>query len=366
MTHVYVHAFLAGNLGDDLLVRVLCKRYPHTEFVTIASSDYKQRFSDIANMTIYSPEDQQLVKQNHFFKKYFNIDDGFRKKLIKSAKATVHIGGSIFTQHFDDWSEFYFNDSQLCKLSKRLYVIGANFGPYTDDRYLQQYTELFRNYKDICFRDTYSYGLFPNMSNIHWAPDVVFNLDVPVSFKELKQVLISPISLSDRGGKYSIKQYEPSYVSFLANISTEFIKKGYDIKFVSFCKVQNDEEAISQIISKIPEELHSRIHQLNYSNNMNECLNAFAESKYIVGTRFHSIVLGWLYSKKVLPIIYNQKTTRLLEDNDQSFYFNIGELDHADPVKAVEELETKDPVEISEIRRKAAGQFQATDLVLKR
>ena len=32
MKKVFIYAYLAQNLGDDLMVRILCERYPHIKF----------------------------------------------------------------------------------------------------------------------------------------------------------------------------------------------------------------------------------------------------------------------------------------------------------------------------------------------
>ena len=50
-----------------------------------------------------------------------------------------------------DWSNFYQADSRLVRDSKKMFVIGANFGPYENPEYYQQYEQLFRQYTGIAF-----------------------------------------------------------------------------------------------------------------------------------------------------------------------------------------------------------------------
>lgn len=175
MKRVFIHAYAAGNLGDDLLVRILCERYPRTKFLIWADPSYKIRFADLKNLRVFSPNDKLVRYVNRISRKLKKCDNGMWKLLLKSSYATVHIGGSVFVQHQDDFSSAYELDRQLRRLSRRLFVVGANFGPYTDEIYYYKYKELFQSYDGICFRDCYSKRLFDAFSNIRYAPDVAFN-----------------------------------------------------------------------------------------------------------------------------------------------------------------------------------------------
>ena len=63
-------------------------------------------------------------------------------------------------------------------------------------------------------------------------------------------------------------------------------------------------------------DLHN-ISNISYDGtNIDDILEEIASSEYVIGTRFHSIVLSFLLKKPILPIIYNIKTEHLLEDVD--------------------------------------------------
>ena len=46
MKKVFVYAYMAQNLGDDLMVRILCDRYPRVQFNLYADNFYKKAFKD--------------------------------------------------------------------------------------------------------------------------------------------------------------------------------------------------------------------------------------------------------------------------------------------------------------------------------
>lgn len=361
---VFLHAYMAGNLGDDLMVRILCERYPKAKFLLYADSSYKERYMDLKNVKVYSPEDKTSRAVNWLTEKIKKTNNGMWKLLIKRSKCTVHIGGSVFVQHSDDFKLAYDVDYDLRARSKKLYVVGANFGPFTHQEYYDAYKELFKKYDGICFRDKYSKSLFEEYENIKYAPDVVFNYVMPTGIESKKQVLFSAVHMEDRGGKYSISQYAEEYYSMLAKMAEYYIKHGYGVKFVSFCKLQKDEEAIEEILSRMEEQYRDSAGKLYYDKDEKPIIQAFVESEMIVGTRFHSIILGWLAGKKVLPIIYDDKIMHVLEDNGYDFYIKMNEIMDLDIDEWSEKLTKHEVFHPEKLVQKASEQFAGLDKLL--
>ena len=135
MKRVMIHAYLAGNLGDDLFVAMLCIRYPNIKFHILADESYRRKFQCLKNCRVYSESGFLAQKINKLLQKA-GISRGFWKLMVRGSKAVIHIGGSSFVQHYDDWSAFFGTDLYLAEKSKGLYLIGSNFGPFTDPNYL--------------------------------------------------------------------------------------------------------------------------------------------------------------------------------------------------------------------------------------
>lgn len=376
MKRVFIHAYAAGNLGDDLMIRILCTRYPNVRFYLYADAVYKSRFKDIKNLKVYAPSDSYVVYMDRFLNKIKHTEMGLWKFLIRRSNATVHIGGSVFTQHEDNYAAALHLDFELCRLSHLLYVVGANFGPFTDDNYYKDYQKLFAGYKDICFRDRYSYELHKNLPNVRYAPDVVFNYKTGHTCRPKKQVLISPIYMENRGGKYSICQYTESYMDFLVHISLEFLNLEYDVKFISFCAFQQDDQAIALLLERLKKEaaensrpnIMEHVSACYYDQNMTECLQAFEESELVIGTRFHSVILGWLYGKRTLPVVYDNKTVQVLKDNHVNDYITLEETKHftaADIGQITRQLIDSTPADISDVVKASAAQFAGLDKLLR-
>lgn len=366
MKRIFIYAYLVGNLGDDLMVRILCKRYQDIQFGIYAEKNYRKRFQDVPNLKVYSWEDKRASFWNKFWKKIKGTDNGYWKMLLKFSDAVIHIGGSSFVQHYDEFMPLYDSDREIRRLSRKLFVIGVNFGPYTDDNYYRKYYELFEKYDGVTFRDHVSYELFKKLPNVRYAPDVVFNYDAEATenIRTKKQVLFSIIELENRGGKFPISQYKDGYESFILRMAEEAAERGYDIKFLSFCEAQGDVRAVQKIIERIPEQYRSRISSATYSGDVKTCIHLIRESEIIIGTRFHSIILGWLLRKKVLPVIYDDKTRHVLQDVDYRPGLELEELEGINACELFERLETMEVIperKIKSLVKEAERQFWATD-----
>lgn len=91
-----------------------------------------------------------------------------------------------------------------------------------------------------------------------------------------------------------------------------FLEKDITVTLVSFCKREGDEDAIKKLYELVPN--NSKIESFYYNGNYEGIIHLFAEATYIIGSRFHSIILGIAFQKPVFPIAYNSKTTHYLAD----------------------------------------------------
>lgn len=365
MKKVFIYAYLAQNLGDDLMVRILCERYPHIKFKIYATKEYRKIFRDIPNLKICSWEDRKAKIGDSFWKRVRNTENGYWKMLIKLSDGVVHVGGSSFTQHYDNFEELVQADEKLRNLSKKLYVLGVNFGPYSDENYYERYSRLFAKYDGVTFRDQFSYNLFSCLKNVRWAPDIVFNYPVKRGkYKEKKQILFSVIELERRNGKYALNQWCEAYERFIAKMAEVAMEQGYQVMFVGFCEMQGDMDAIENIKGRICEKKRKDIQVYCYTGDLEACMRLFEESEKIVGTRFHSIILGWLFQKKVLPIVYDDKTRNLLEDNKYRTFLEFENLALADPREMFNKMESLPQTELQILVQEAERQFWAVDKFL--
>jgi len=306
--NVLVSAYFAKNVGDDLFLKVLFDRYQDVNWYLLTGHRYyKDVFENYQHVNII-PYYREIGNLNLFLS--WCLLTGH----IKKYDAFVMIGGSIFMQH-KQWEKVFLTRTRIINLFNKnnlpTYIIGANFGPYQDKRFLKKYEHHFSKYTGICFRDMYSYNLFKQLPDVRMAPDAVFTLNVNKRVKpRTKSLGISPILLRNRD---DLKLYENQYHLKLKEIIEHYLHKEYDIKLFSFCEYEGDLESVEQILKLLPEEYHKQISVINYTGNLESFIRAFQTCSIVIGTRFHSLILAMKFNQKFFPIIYSDKTIHSLK-----------------------------------------------------
>ncbi|MCL6572226.1 MAG: polysaccharide pyruvyl transferase family protein [Bacillus sp. (in: Bacteria)] len=360
---ILVCAYFARNIGDDLFLKILFDRYSNIQWdLLTANRNYKKIFSDYENVNIvYTYRSINLGK--HSFNLFFKLNDFLLH--YRKYDAMVNIGGSIFMQG-SAWkmklNEREYLVNQFKKMNKKAFIIGANFGPYKDNEFLNENKELFTKYDDICFRESFSYNIFKDFNNVRLAPDVVFNLAIKKHENREKSVGFSIIDLEKRDG---LKEFYHKYNDKMIQLVKEYIDLGYKTKLFSFCDNEGDLNVISQIVSQLNDNYKSRIDVINYEGNINRFLNEFNSCELIVGTRFHSIILALISKQNVFPIIYSDKTYNVLKDlrlEENSCYIKDIQNLNAENVLAVA---SNNRIEGKKVFYEAKNQFEKLDLFIR-
>lgn len=329
MKKIIVHAYTQFNLGDDLFIKVLCDRYPKTIFVLFAPKQYKYRFQRISNLRI-SPNDSLFIRGLNYICRKLKIHHLMMRFLARSYDATVLIGGSLFIQD-DHWQKNLEYKKSLAIKGKPFFLLGTNFGPFHDHSFYCEHKKLFKSSTDICFRDQYSYDLFHDLPHVRVASDVVFQLPKQKMRYFEKLIVISVIKPSIR--KHLTNQ-DAIYYQKIKEIVCYFIESGYTVNLMSFCEFERDHDAIEIIEELVPTDYLHKLTKHSYQGNIEEALDIIANSCFVVATRFHAMILGWLYGKPVFPIVYSEKMKHVMNDIDFSgSYTDFDQLSKLDPAQ---------------------------------
>ena len=360
MKKVIIYAYTKFNLGDDLFIKVLCERYPKTKFIIYAPKNYKKCFKNIKNIKCYSSEFILNRGINYLFRK-IDQNNFIENYLARKCDAGVHIGGSLFMQS-DSWKHYFeVHIKPMKKDNKPFFLLGINFGPYTDKDFYTYHKEVFREYTDICFREKYSYDMFNDLPNVRMADDIIFQYKKPDA-KEDNSVSISVIKPSYRK---HLEGYDEIYYKLIKDITIKFIKEGMKVNLISFCEYEGDVEAIEKIVDLIPHQYLNKINKHYYNLNIDETINLLAKSKFIIATRFHAMILGWVFNKPVLPIVYSSKMTNVM--NDVGFNGSYIELQNIESITAQQVIKCIEgnKIDISDQISNSYKQFEKLDKYLK-
>lgn len=359
MKKVYIYAFLQKNLGDDLFVKILCERYPNIRFYAMCDSNMMDSLKEIKNLKLI-PRIKILDKFSNLFNVTINLNNRVQKKISQSCDLIVNIGGSLFIEN-SKWEKKHSNFKYRIVKDKPVFLIGSNFGPYNNESFFYEYTKTFSQFTDVCFREELSYKLFENnLNNLRYNSDVVFSYDhtFKTSNPKEKYIVISVINLSTRK---DLMIYEDLYIKFLLECYKFFIKKGYKVYFMSFCSIEGDEIFIKKLKGKFNFEFDYYF----YDNNIEEALSFLSNSSGIIASRFHAMILGWVFSVPVIPVIYSNKSLNVI--NDVGFtgkYVDIKSLKDIDLSSVFNDFFKEKVIDLEKNKKSALNQFYKLDKFL--
>lgn len=310
--NVFLEGYWVTNLGDDLFVKIICERYPKSNFFIESEIEHKKVFKEIKNLTAYDKNYNLIYKiKQKFFHKYFKNSIFF--KYYHKIPIYVEIGGSIFMMPTNIKEKRAINKRKnVRKIASKYLIIGSNFGPFYFDEQLKEYSGFFETLDGIVFRDRYSKNLFKG-NNIQVASDVVFNLDIDkyISKNKSNNVIISIIDVFQKNRK--INKESLYYEDYLINNIVNLIEQGNQITLMSFCEKEGDVIAAKRILSKVPALYQDKVNIYNHSD-IEDSLVLLGEASKIIATRFHAMILGWLLKKPTFVISYSDKTINVIDD----------------------------------------------------
>lgn len=361
---ILILAYTNLNFGDDMFIYTLCKKFPNNKFVLYANKEYRKKFADIVNLEI---------KKKSFFNKKFNSLLNHFPTLYKynintmPYSAVVYVIGGLFDED-DLWKRQVANNGLLkmknliwqnCFDSKTpFYLLGCNLTRVLTQKYIDELAYLFKDLRDICFRDLYSYNKMSFLDNVRHAPDIVFNYDCKVTSK-LDMVVISvwgPLTRTNLFPQWKwAEKLWGYYKKFIIDITNEFGKLGKRVVFLALCENEGDLDACN-IIKK---EGNLNVDIITYQGNLDEIIKIFEDAYFVVGTRFHSIVMAINSNCAFYPIVYENKTLQLLNDIEyDSNFSHIEQPDTYDVTNVIHNYKVGNIISSESIKREALKQFQ--------
>lgn len=367
MKKIFIYAYTSLNLGDDLFIKLLCERYPKVTFYITSFKYASPGLKKIDNLKIVPKVpivDNFLIK----FKINKSINDIIQKNISSFCDGIVNIGGSIFIQQ-NNWYLKAKNFENRVVRNKPYYIIGSNFGPFTDNKFVFRYRDIFEKVEDICFRDDFSYNLFSDLPNVRWASDVVFamanqrNIETINNYDYRRKYII--LSLIDLSRRNELKKFKDSYINKIAGLANEFVKKNYDVYLMGFCEGEGDKVAINSIMDKLTPKKRMHIIPYIYSGDLYEALDLIRGSQGLLGSRFHAMILGWIYKKPVYPIIYSDKSLNVIKDiNFKGMFSRIENVEDIEIDAVVKYIMESSPIDITKQVESADLQFKMLDRFL--
>lgn len=353
MKRIAVDAYLNSNLGDDLFLTILCRRYPRLHFFV--------RSGAAALPIVQSLDNLHLLRNDGFTLSglLYRGVNFLRKRLrgtrsdwyVERCDARLLISGSCFMEQAGPemiaWHDFF--------LREHSYVMGCNFGPYHSDEYLETYRRILARPRAVCFRDRFSYALFRQLPNAACAPDIVFayprqeRTDPP----EKDYLLLCPAPLS-KDGRSDLAPWEERYLALHREVVRQTLAGGRSVVILSFCEEQ-DRPVAEAICAGLEDS--SRVRLVDYPRlSVREAAGYLAGADAVLATRYHAMILALLYERPVFALCYSDKLTHVIEDLDCGIpHCTPQQLDHLTARQVLDALSHPLPAAALETIRRAAA-----------
>ena len=340
---IKLFAYFAGNLGDDMMVRLLLERYPNITFFAptwAEESDIFRKFPNFENMEVIQ---RRYGRMNHILNILFPFHRDFYlksklKRIEKDCVCSVYIGGSVYTERTTPASE----ESKLD--GPPLFVIGANYGRKAAD-----FGDYFRRCAGVTFRDRVSYARFSDLPNVSYAPDVVLNFRGK-SGPPKGYTLINVMELHRPGLENWADRYEGKIAELCAHCERPLL--------VSFCRKEGDEDALARVAARVP-----RAATYRYRGDLEELLELFSGAETVIATRLHAMILAFCHQKPVAVFTYDEKIQNVAADMGFGCVYPISEVDNINPKELLSRCGLPENLEM--FQQKAVEHFAKLDLFLE-
>lgn len=315
--YIMLSAYLNNNLGDDLFIHILTNRYSNYKFYVC--SDHKHKALSglrLCESFWFYPLNRLHSILNRRRINCSIISKIYKKQLynlIRRSICCINIIGSGFIE-----KKGLIQDKEFDELfyTKKTYIIGCNFGPYSSESYYSRYKKLFEKVADVCFRESYSKELFAPLK-LRCESDIVFcyNLgeELPQSLSNRSYVVFSVIQLQNH---FNSDAEVRDYKEFLVDSMLYWSEQRKDIVIVAFCKSEGDLTAALEIKSIAKSRSNNIVIEIfAYPDfSYTEMMGIIKNSDLIIATRYHAMIIGFLYKKLVYPIVYSDKEVHVIHD----------------------------------------------------
>lgn len=317
----WLDAYLFRNLGDDLMVTELVTQNPETIFYCPKLHDWNNSaFRNFQNLRPITSWKQMSI-------------------CILGIDGVVILGGSMFMDRRGvPWrAHLRHRAAYLRRLAlaflmrirgRDFDIIGCNIGPIETRVGGFIFRSIFRAATFITVRDSVSATQLSNLGCKQFllAPDMVFSLvhcsssAAPSADRSL--VLgISVIALPNQ-------EHQKTYLDQIAHLVQQVLKRKpeVEVRLLGFQDTLHDDGiAIDAVMARIdPDE---RVHKVMYRGDIPNFLAMLRTCSYIVGTRFHSVILAIAIGLPCSVISYSRKTDQTLDDLGWP-----GQIHHSDPL----------------------------------
>lgn len=298
----YVEGYFVQNFGDDLFLKVLLQEAPNLSYRIEVPKSYVKFYKSSFGIEV------RPRGWSHYIKSYVThkITVPLARLMHFGSSGFILLGGSMFIERSSSRPMINLR-MFLSRMSLKKYVIGSNFGSFESHEFVNRYAQYFSDFDRVTWRDEASYSLFTNSKiKDELLPDVVLALDIDEIEKTRENYVVVNVMDLSRFDDVTVQRY----TSFIVTQIKTLRDKGHEVHIVSINREEGDETVAQELKSHFF-SMDNFVSVITYSD-INSMIEEFAHAKQILATRFHAMIMGWIFKKPTFVISYDIKTVNFI------------------------------------------------------
>lgn len=299
--NIFLEAFVDTNFGDNLFVHTVVRRYAQHTFYMLPKQGYE------ASYKILLEQESNICL----------IDTSKEPNFISKMDAMMVVGGDMI------WEGTYITWLKYIRAIKNrkgsVMFMGMSLFPYYSRKTRFFLRILFHQVDVIVVRESKSAKQIKEIApraNVLEATDMAFATDVSKYLVEKPQKGVLGISVRKKIPRDTEDMYE-QYCHCMAQTATKYLEQdaANTIRWLALSKgIYNDEAVAKDIINRCPMEYQDRMQIITFEGSVEDYIREMQKCETMLCTRFHALVFAILLKKPFVPVVYEEKTRRLLSE----------------------------------------------------
>ena len=299
--NIFLEVFVDTNFGDDLFIHTVVARYPEHTFYMLEKAGFEESY----RLLSVREQNIRLVKTDEL------------QQALRKMQGMLIVGGDML-----------FNGSVYLKLIRNIRTIkkqggfvaflGLSLFPEYCLRSRIALRWMFSKADYMVVREqstlTQIKALAPN-ANVRSAADMAFATDVSEVKKKPCEKGLLGISVRKKIQR-GCDTYE-SYCKRIAETAMVYLDKSdeHKVAFLALSRgVFDDSRVAEDIMALCPEAYRNRMNIISFEGDVDGYICQMQACEKLICTRFHALVFAILLGKPFVPVVYEEKMERLLNE----------------------------------------------------
>lgn len=298
---IYLLSFVDTNFGDNLFIHTVVSRYKEHDFYMIVNEEYRNSYELLCQYE----ENIHLISREE------------STTFLKDMDGMLVVGGDMFGN--DTYTVLRAQINTVKSGGGFVAFLGISlFDDYTFKTKLRL-REMFSKADHIVVRESKTYKQIRKLlisTPVVISTDMAFNTDITAAKAMETEGGLLGISVRKKIPRNTPDAYKV-YCRNIARMAVEYLKESESnkINFLAFSKGVYDDEVVTQdIMNLCPEEYRGRLNCTTFKGDVEKYILEIQKCEKLICTRFHALVFAILLNKPFIPVIYEDKMTRLLDE----------------------------------------------------